>query len=259
MGLTSHIVYGITEILAGTNYHLIVTPYSTDRDPMAPVRYILDTGSADGVILSSTEPDDPRIRLLTERNLPFATHGRTRMGIVHPYHDFDNEAYAYEAMRRLADRGRRRIAILEPLPQFTFYHHMHAGFLKGLREFGGTQVELRGASIHDSLQAIYDATLAMLSAHPETDAIICGSSAGAVAISSAIETVGRKVGADIDMVSKQPADLLRFIKPEIMTVGEDIRLAGRELAKAVVGRIEGLPAESLQSISLPDGRLVYPG
>jgi LacI family transcriptional regulator len=258
MGLTSHIVYGITEILAATNYHLIVTPYSTDRDPIAPVRYILDTGSADGVILSSTEPDDPRIRMLTERNLPFATHGRTQMGIAHPYHDFDNEAYAYEAMRRLAEKGRRRIAILEPLPQFTFYHHMHAGFLKGLREFGGKQVELRGASIHDSLQAIYDATLAMLSAHPETDAIICGSSAGAVAISSAIEASGRSVGADIDMVSKQPADLLRFMKPEIMTVDEDIRLAGRELAKAVIGRIEGVPAERLQSVSLPDGRLVYP-
>jgi LacI family transcriptional regulator len=258
MGLTSHIVYGITEILASTNYHLIVTPYSTDRDPMAPVRYILDTGSADGVILSSTEPDDPRIRLLTERNLPFATHGRTQMGIAHPYHDFDNETYAYEAMRRLAERGRRRIAILEPLPQFTFYHHMHAGFLKGLREFGGTQIELRGASLHDSLQVIYDATRAMLSAHPETDAIICGSSAGAVAISSAIEASGRSVGADIDMVSKQPADLLRFMKPEIMTVDEDIRLAGRELAKAVIGRIEGVPAERLQSVSLPDGRLVYP-
>lgn len=258
MGLTSHIVYGITEILASTNYHLIVTPYGTDRDPMAPVRYILDTGSADGVILSSTEPDDPRIRLLTERNLPFATHGRTQMGIVHPYHDFDNEAYAYEAVQRLAERGRSRIAIIEPLPQFTFYHHMHAGFLKGLREFGGTQVELPGASIHDSLQTIYDATLAMLSAHPETDAIICGSSAGAVAIASAIEASGRKVGTDIDMVSKQPADLLRFMKPEIMTVAEDIRLAGRELAKAVIGRIEGVPAERLQSVSLPDGRLVYP-
>ncbi len=42
-----------------------------------------------------------------------------------------------------------------------------------------------------------------------------------------------------------------------MTVGEDIRLAGRELAKAVIARIEGVPPEQLQSISLPDGRLIY--
>ena len=110
MGLTSHIVYGISEVLASTNYHLIVTPYSRDRDPILPVRYILDSGSADGVILSSIEPQDARVKLLIERNLPFATHGRTEFGVAHPYHDFDNEAYAYEAVRRLAERGRRRIA-----------------------------------------------------------------------------------------------------------------------------------------------------
>jgi LacI family transcriptional regulator len=77
-------------------------------------------------------------------------------------------------------------------------------------------------------------------------------------MTSAIEATGLKVGRDIDMVSKQPADLLRFICPDIMTVNEDIRLAGRELAKAVIGAIAGKPAEELQSICLPDGRLVHP-
>jgi LacI family transcriptional regulator len=258
MGLTSHIVYGISEILADTNYHLIVTPYSREKDPITPVRYILDTGSADGVILSSTEPNDPRIKLLTERNLPFATHGRTDMGIAHPYHDFDNEAYAYEAVRRLTERGRKRLSVLEPLPKYTFQRHMHAGFVKGLRDFGAAGVPFPDATLHDPLNSIYQAALKLLAEDDGIDGIICGSSAGAVAIASAIEASGRRVGGDIDMVSKQPANLLRFMKPEIITVGEDIRLAGRELAKAVIARIEGVPPERLQSISLPDGRVVYP-
>lgn len=258
MGLTSHIVYGISEILADTNYHLIVTPYSRQKDPITPVRYILDTGSADGVILSSTEPNDARVKLLTERNLPFATHGRTDMGIAHPFHDFDNETYAYEAVRRLAERGRKRLSILEPLPKYTFQQHMHAGFLRGLRDFGVEGAPLPGATLHDPLSTVHEAAMKLLAEDPGLDGIICGSSAGAVAIASAIEMSGRHVGADIDMVSKQPANLLRFMKPEIMTVGEDIRLAGRELAKAVIARIEGVPPERLQSISLPDGRLVYP-
>jgi LacI family transcriptional regulator len=258
MGLTSHIVYGISEILADTNYHLIVTPYSRDKDPITPVRYILDTGSADGVILSSTEPNDPRVRLLTERNLPFATHGRTMMGIAHPYHDFDNETYVYEAVERLAARGRRHLSVLEPEPRYTFQQFMHAGFVRGLQDFSAEGAALAGATLHDPLSIIYDATRKLIADNPALDGIICGSSAGAVAIASAIEASGRTVGGDIDMVSKQPANLLRFMKPEIMTVGEDIRLAGRELAKAVIARIEGVPSERLQSISLPDGRLVYP-
>jgi LacI family transcriptional regulator len=258
MGLTSHIVYGISEVLASTNYHLIVTPYRSDRDPMAPVRYIVETGSADGVILSSIEPEDPRVKLLLERNLPFATHGRTELGLPHPYHDFDNEAYAYDAVRRLAERGRRRLAILEPLPRFTFFHHMHAGYLAGLRDFGCERVPFRDATVHDPLQVVYRATMNLLRDYPEVDGIISGSSAGAVAISSALVATGRQVGRDIDMISKQPADLLRFVRPEVITVNEDIRLAGRELAKAVLGRIEGVAPEQLQSISTPDGRLVFP-
>jgi LacI family transcriptional regulator len=257
MGLTSHIVYGISEVLASTNYHLIVTPYGRERDPMAPVRYILDTGSADGIILSSIEPQDPRVKLLIERNLPFATHGRTEFGVAHPYHDFDNEAYAYEAVRRLAERGRRNIAILEPSQRFTFYNHMHNGYRAGLRDFGCEAVPLRDATIHDSLQVVYRSAMNLLRDHPETDGIICGSSSGAVAISSAIAATGRQVGRDLDMVSKQPADLMRFLRPEIISVFEDIRLAGRELARAVIGRIEGRAPEDLQSIFKPDGSLVF--
>lgn len=259
MGLTSHIVYGISEVLASTNYHLIVTPYSRDSDPILPVRYILDTGSADGVILSSIEPQDPRVKLLIERNLPFATHGRTEFGVAHPFHDFDNEAYAYEAVRRLAERGRRRIAILEPSSRFSFYGHMHKGYLTGLRDYGCESVPLRDATVHDSLQVVYQAAMNLLREHPETDGIICGSSSGAVAIASAISATGRQVGRDIDMISKQPADLMRFIRPEIMSVFEDIRLAGRELAKAVLGRIDGVAPERLQTIFMPDGQLVGPG
>ena len=257
MGLTSQIVYGISEVLASTNYHLIVTPYSRESDPILPVRYILDTGSADGVILSSIEPQDPRVKLLIERNLPFATHGRTEFGVAHPYHDFDNEAYAYEAVRRLAERGRRRIAILEPSPRFSFQQHMRAGYLRGLKDFDCEAIPLRDATLHDPLHVVHRSAMNLLRDHPETDGIICGSSAGAIAISSAVTEAGRQIGRDLDMVSKQPADLMRFLRPEIIAIFEDIRLAGRELAKAVLSRIDGVAPEELQSIFKPDGRLVF--
>lgn len=93
-GFVSDIIYGISGALAQTPYHLIVTPYSRNNDPLEPVRYIVETGSADGIIISRTEPDDKRVRYMTERSFPFATHGRTDMGIEHPFHDFDNYAYA---------------------------------------------------------------------------------------------------------------------------------------------------------------------
>ncbi len=79
IGFLSQMVAGVSERLASTNYHLILTPALPGRDPLDAVRYIHDTGSADGVIISRTEPNDRRVRYLIERGLPFAAHGRTEI------------------------------------------------------------------------------------------------------------------------------------------------------------------------------------
>ncbi len=130
-------IYGISEHLAQTPYHLIVTPYSRNNDPLEPVRYVVETGSADGIIISRTEPDDTRVRYMLERGFPFATHGRTDMGIEHAFHDFDNYAFAREAVKQ-ARRARaasgwrcshRRSAL-------TYHHHMRDGFVDALSEIG---------------------------------------------------------------------------------------------------------------------------
>jgi len=85
LGVTSHIVYGISEHLAGTPYHLVVTPYRLGSDPLDPVRHVVETGSADGIIFSRTEPQDTRARYLHKRGFPFATHGRTELDFEHPF------------------------------------------------------------------------------------------------------------------------------------------------------------------------------
>ena len=69
MGFISDIIYGVSEELASSSYHLILTPYSSRNDPMDPIRYVVETHSADGVIISQTEPNDPRVRYLTEHGL----------------------------------------------------------------------------------------------------------------------------------------------------------------------------------------------
>jgi LacI family transcriptional regulator len=251
MGFTSQIVFGISEVLAGTQYHLVVTPHSHSKDPMLPVRYILDTGSADGVIISRTEPDDPRVRLLTERNLPFATHGRTNMGINHPYHDFDNEAFAYQAVARLVERGRRRIAILQPPDKLSFYRHSCMGFDRALRDFGVTEVSMRPASIETPLEGLRAFGEALMRAPNAPDGVVSISGSSTIALVAGFEAAGKTVGKDFDIVSKQSAEFLNWIRPEIYTINEDVRHAGRELAKAVIARIDGIEPELLQSISQP--------
>ncbi len=251
IGLTSPMVVGISEILATTQYHLVITPYSARSDPLDPVRYVLDTGAADGVIISRTEPKDPRVALMMERNFPFGTHGRTELGLEHPYHDFDNERFAYDAVRMLVERGRRRIMLLHPPPFLTYHMHMRSGFERGLRDFGATSVPFNKVDLDNSLADIRVACEAAMLAPDAPDGVISGSGGGAVALVAGIEDAGLKLARDVDMVSKQSNDFLQWLRPEVITLREDFRLAGRELAKAVIARIEGQPATELQTLSFP--------
>ena len=250
MGFSSQMVFGISEVLSGTPYHIVVTPHSHSKDPMLPVRYILETGSADGVIISRIEPDDPRVRLLTERGMPFATHGRTDAGLTHPFHDFDNEAFAHQAVERLVKRGRRRIALLQPPSKLTYYAHIRIGFQTGLHDYGAEEVPLR-INTDAPLADIRDVVEVMMRSANAPDGIVCSAGSAAIAVNAGIEAAGKALGRDLDMVSKQSVPILNWIRPEIITAQEDVRQAGREMAKAVIARIDGVEPELLQSISQP--------
>jgi LacI family transcriptional regulator len=250
-GFMSDLIYGISEHLAQTPYHLIVTPYSRVNDPLEPVRYVVETGSADGIIISRTEPRDARVRYMTERGFPFATHGRTDMGIEHPFHDFDNRAYAVAAVRQLAKLGRKRLALLPPPPNLSYHHHMRDGFLGALDECGLTEVPFTGATVDHSIDEIRARTVELMRRANRPDGIVSGSGQATFALVAAIEDAGLTVGEDVDIVSKQSSRLLHLLRPTLYVVNESVRLAGRELARSVLGAIEGKGAQSLQSLSVP--------
>jgi LacI family transcriptional regulator len=253
MGFISDIIYGVSQELAGTPYHIILTPYSGHDDPMDAVRYVVETHSADGIIISRTEPQDARVKYMTEHHFPFATHGRTNMGIEHPWHDFDNHVFAQDAVRSLAARGRRRLALLAPEAKLTYYQHMTDGFAAGVAECGVSEVPLRNAWVDQPIDSIRDATMELFARPDRPDGIVCGSGASAFAVVNALEMCGLTLGREVDVATKQSSKLVQMFRPQLLVVDEDFRLAGRELARALLGSIENRPVKDLQSLSVPSG------
>lgn len=238
--LASHMISGISEVITDTPYHLVVTPYSHDSDPMDPVRYVVETGSADGIILSRTEPDDPRVRYLIEHGFPFATHGRTDLGVDHAYHDFDNFAFARDAVDILVDLGCQRIGLLGPSRNLSFASHMTEGFLAGAAERGVGRVPITSITIDDPIQTIADGISDMMAKSDRPDGIVCGSAGAAIGATAGIEQAGMLIGPDIALVSKQSSlDILQWFRSDIQVINEDFRLAGRQLAGAVMALIGG--------------------
>jgi LacI family transcriptional regulator len=252
LGLTSHLVYGISEYLATTRYHLIVTPYDLSEDPLAPVRYIVETGSADGIILSRTEPEDARIRYLTARGFPFASHGRTEMGLEHPFYDFDNRRFAELAVDRLVARGRKRLALLAPPATLTYARHMTAGFQAGVERHAALDVPIRAVTTDSGNEAVAQEIARLMTSPRPPDGLVCGSAASAISAITGAEDAGLTTGRDFDVAVKEGFDLLQRFRREVIVVHEDFRAAGKGLAEAVVRTIAGVPSSELQFLDVPE-------
>ncbi|WP_297976982.1 LacI family transcriptional regulator [uncultured Amaricoccus sp.] len=251
LGLTAHLVYGISEHLAGSPYHLIVTPYGAQSDPLDPVRYIVETGSADGVIFSRIEPQDARVRYLHQQGFPFATHGRTDMGIEHPYFDFDNARYAEIAVERLAARGRRRLALLGPPAHLTYSRHMTAGFQQAVERLDLDDVPIHAVTTDSGHEAIQQEIARLMASRRRPDGIVCGSASAAISPIGAAEEMGCVIGRDLDVAVKESFSLMKKFRRDIEVVHEDFRRAGTSLADAVVRTIGGAPAHELQTLDVP--------
>ncbi len=252
MGVSSHLVFGVSQYLANTPYHLIVTPYELGKDPMEAIRYVVETGSADGIIISRTEPEDPRVQFLHERNFPFATHGRTHMGIEHPYYDFDNAEYARVGVDVMVRRGRKRLALLGPPTDLSYGQHMTSGFVRGVEENDLLEIPIRRVTIDDPHTRIQEEIERIMTSRHRPDGLICGSVNGAIAATAGIEAAGFKVGREIDLYVKETFPLMERFRSEIFVVHEDFRAAGMGLGHAIRMTIDGVAPSELQVLEKPN-------
>ncbi len=248
---SGRLITSIASALRGTPYHMIVTPYFPDEDPLNPIRYIVETRSADGVILNRTEPDDRRVAYLREHDFPFATHGRTSYRETHPFYDFDNGAFGLVAVERLAARGRRTILVVAPPLEQNYAQNFVQGATAAADRLGVTLTLLTTTTTDASSAEIVQAVRADLSAHPGTDAIMTSSAASAISCVVAAEEEGRVIGDTIDLAAKEAAPILRSFRPEIIVVREDVEQAGAFLAKAVVRMIDHPELPPLQKLARP--------
>ncbi|MEI6097239.1 MAG: LacI family DNA-binding transcriptional regulator [Alphaproteobacteria bacterium] len=252
MSNPSQLIYSIAEALRGTAYHLVVMPFFPDQDAMDPIRYIVETGSADGIVLNQTQVTDPRVLYLTKRGFPFVTHGRTDMGIEHFYFDFDNEAYSRIGVRALQARGRKHLLLIRPPVLHSYSVHMTQGFLQEAQSLGlGHQIldEVTSDSTADQIEA---AIARRMTSGTSFDGILTGSPSSAVAAVAGAEKAGRRIGQDYDIVAKEANHFLHRFRKEIIVVEENLGRAGSFLTRALMAAIERRAPERGQYLDRPD-------
>ena len=251
MNFTARLISAVAAGLRNTRYHLIITPYSHGDDPMVPVRYVVDTGSADAIILNQTEPEDPRVQFLMERKFPFATHGRTKWASKHPYVDFDNEAFGWLAVERLVGLGRKRLLLVAPPLNQTYAKLMVRG-ARAAAEACGVTLDITqdvtsdspGTEVAKSIEAAIRADLS-------PDGLICGSTNAGIGGAAGVEASGCAIGRDVDIIVKEAMPFLNLFRPDILVVYDDVQAAGAELVRACIQSIEKPGEPPIQIMSVP--------
>lgn len=252
MNHTARLITAIAAATRNTPYHMIVTPYFPDEDPMTPIRYITDTRSADGVIMNQTRPEDPRVEYLLRIGFPFATHGRTNWCDRHPYFDFDNAAYARLSVRRLAERGRRSLALVAPPKNQNYSIEMRRNAAAEAARLGIAIDILDDINSDMTAAEVEKRFTEHLSRNPGIDAVISGSTNAATAVVAALELKGRTIGADVDLVAKEAMPFLRRFRSGILVVDEDVTRAGTFVAKALMQAIDHPELPPMQGMEVPE-------
>lgn len=248
-GFRGSMISGLQQAVAGTAFHITMAPYDGDADPMVPIRHIVRNGLADGIAFSGTRPDDPRVAFLTEAGFPFASHGRTDTGVAHAWCDYDNDAFGRLAVRRLADRGRRRLLLIPPNPGRTYSRHMRNGFMAAVGEAGIVGLMDDALTLSSRPSALQEGAARMVR-DGAVDGFICPGEVPAMAVLAGLHDEQLRIGTDVDVIAKQTSATFDLYRPRIDTIYEDIRSAGEALGRLLLRRIAGEDPDGL-SILLP--------
>ena len=251
MNHTAKLIHSVASGLRGTSYHMVVMPFFSDEDPMATIRYIWETGSADGVIINQIKPKDPRVAFMTEHGLPFATHGRSDMGIDHPYFDYDNEEYSRMMVRALVARGRSNLALLSPPATQSYGQHMIRGFMEETRKLGVNGQVIAGINSDFGRTKIEAAMGKVFQSAARPDGVVVGSTTAAMCSIAAAENAGLTIQKDFDVAGKEAIPILSLFRPGIIVTFEDVGRAGDFLVRAVMAAIENRDAAPRQALDIP--------
>ena len=238
---------GLGDALQHTDYHLIVLPQLAGQDALDSVRYVMERGLADGLVLTYTAPRDARVRWLQEQSFPFITYGRTQLP-AHDGVDFANEQFAAMAVDTLVAQGRKRLGILLPAAGASFHQHLADGFAHACERLGVAGACVQAVHLDEPPNAIYQWACEHARAF---DGLVLTREAPALPLLSALADAGLQVGRDIDLAIKYSSPLPQYIRQPFWACFEDMHQAGLTLGTRMLARFAQPGLASSQQLFSP--------
>ncbi len=252
MDMTGRLISSIALGLRGTPYHLNMTHHFPGDDPMKPIKYIVETGSADALIFNQVQPNDPRVHYLIEKRFPFTMHGRSCPNEKQSFVDYDNGEFAKIAIEKLVKKNRKHILMITP-PQNQSYGLEMVQSAKNTAEKHNISLIIAPIITSDSsITLISDTVSKQIINNKKIDGILVGTPKGAMAAVAGFEKLNLTIGQDIDIVAKDAVNFLKLFRNQIIVVNENVEIAGKKLAEAAIHAAQNPDSEPIQYIDRPE-------
>ncbi len=212
------------------------------------IRQILQGGLIDGVIVASSLLNDPVVKALSKRGLPFIMIGRDPANLRVSYVDVDNQNSAREMVAHLLRLGYQRVATIAGPKDMIAGVDRLQGYLTALRERGLAQDPNLIVSGDFTEAGGYAAMQRLLPFAP--DAVFAASDTMAVGALRAVREAGKRVPDDIAIAGFDDMPFAARTDPPLTTVRQPIQRAGFVAAETLIDLITH-PGDEPRRIILP--------
>ncbi len=243
------VIQGMTEASSKRGYFLMLTMVSGAMEHDFYKR-VLRSRSVDGLLMVSSDIDDPILPLLIKDDLPLLLIGD------HPYLnpvnwiDSENREGARIATTHLVGLGHRRIAAITGFLQMSSAIDRFNGYKQALLEANLPVLAELIEHGDYTQESGYQAMRRLLLATPRPTAVFAANDMMAMGALRAIHEAGLSVPNDVAMVGFDDIPMAAFANPPLTTMRQPIAEMGALAANTLIDQLENL-AEPGAQIRLP--------
>lgn len=246
-------VTGLGEGLVRRGNDLILATAAEGQSELSVLRHLVESGRADGVVITRIAETDERLSYLVDRNVPFVAHGRLHgSDLAYNWLDTDGAHAFGEAFDMLYELGHRHFGLVTISEPMTFRHLRQHGLAAAIARRGDPSVKLdvvtaprfdRGARIQ--------AVNRLLQAPDRPTAILGLFDEIALTVMEEAQRAGLSIPNDLSVIGFDNVAAAAYAPPGLTTFDASIRQCAREIAEMLLTVIEERPERPLTRLVRP--------
>ncbi len=231
---------GVQEVLEPHGYRIVIASIGEHADTAIETVRSLQSGLADGLILSPLQVNSEFVAELASSSLPTVIIGRAIEGAHVDSIATDSVAGVGMVVDELVSQGCRRIAFLNGPSDTTPGRSRREGLSRALANRPDVQAEVWEAPSF-TIEAGYDTASDRLRGAPDTavpDAVLAANDLMAIGAIGALREIGREVPRDVAVTGIDDTLIGRVYRPALTSLSLMAKERGRLAARRLLARID---------------------